>query len=43
MRQGKVFYRDYFVGIMTETNDGDFTFEYDQEYILKFPNQSTFS
>ena len=39
MRQGKVFYQDYFAGIVTETNDGDFTFEYDQEYIQRFPKQ----
>jgi len=39
MRQGKVFYQDHFAGIVTETNDGDFTFEYDQEYIQQFPNQ----
>ncbi|MCO5231543.1 MAG: HipA N-terminal domain-containing protein [Chitinophagales bacterium] len=39
MRQGKVFYQDYFAGIVTETNDGDFTFEYDQEYIQRFSNQ----
>ncbi|MCZ2393849.1 MAG: HipA N-terminal domain-containing protein [Chitinophagales bacterium] len=39
MRQGKVFYQDHFAGIVTETNDGDFTFQYDQEYVQKFPNQ----
>lgn len=39
MRQGKVYYQDHFAGIVTETNDGDFTFEYDQGYIQKFPNK----
>ncbi|MBS1571623.1 MAG: HipA N-terminal domain-containing protein [Bacteroidetes bacterium] len=39
MRQGKVFYQEHFAGIVTETNDSDFTYEYDPEYIQKFPNQ----
>jgi serine/threonine-protein kinase HipA len=29
MRQGKVFYQDQFAGIITETNDGEYWFEYD--------------
>lgn len=44
MRQGKVFYNDDFAGIITETNEGDYLFEYDKTYIHRFPNQSiTFS
>ena len=39
MRQGKVFYQNHFAGVVTETNDGDYTFEYDNDYIQKFPNQ----
>ena len=44
MRQGKVFYNDDFAGIITETNEGDYLFEYDKTYIHRFSNQSiTFS
>ena len=39
MRQGKVFYQNHFAGVVTETNDGDYTFEYDNDYIQKFPYQ----
>lgn len=37
MRQGKVFYQDRFAGIITETEDGEYLFEYDEEYVTKFP------
>lgn len=44
MRQGKVFYKDVFTGIITETNEGEFLFEYDKDYINQYPNQPlTFS
>lgn len=39
MRQGKVFYGKNFAGIITETDDGEFTFTYDSDYIEKFPEQ----
>lgn len=39
MRQGKVFYKDDFAGILTETDDGEYLFEYDEEYIERFPEQ----
>jgi len=37
MRQAKVFYKDKFAGILTETDEGDYKFEYDHEYIEKYP------
>lgn len=40
MRQGKVFYNDDFAGILTETDDGEYLFAYDKEYIKQFPNQA---
>lgn len=44
MRQGKVFFRDYFAGIVTETDEGEYLFAYDKEYIRQFPKQAiTFS
>jgi serine/threonine-protein kinase HipA len=39
MRQAKIFYDTIFCGIVTETNDGDFTFLYNTEYIKNYPNQ----
>ncbi|PWL29002.1 HipA N-terminal domain-containing protein [uncultured Roseivirga sp.] len=38
MRQGKVFYKDSFAGTITETDDGDFLFQYNQAYIREHPN-----
>lgn len=35
MRQGKVFYRDALAGIITETDDGEYVFTYDDQYIEK--------
>lgn len=44
MRQGKVFYKDNFAGIITENDEGEYIFTYEKEYINNFPNQSiTFS
>ncbi|MBD3906491.1 HipA N-terminal domain-containing protein [Chryseobacterium sp. Ch-15] len=39
MRQGKVFYNDIFAGIVTETNDGEYTFVYQPSYIDEYPKQ----
>ena len=39
MRQAKIFYNDIFCGILTETNDGDFTFQYNEGYISNYPDQ----
>ena len=33
MRQGKVFYDNVLAGVLTETNEGDFLFKYDNLYI----------
>lgn len=44
MRQGKVFYKDDLAGILTETDEGEYLFEYDKDYIRRFPKQHiTFS
>lgn len=37
MRQGKVFYKTYFAGIITETNEGDYVFQYDDDYVKNHP------
>ena len=38
MRQGRVYYKDLFAGIITETNDGEYVFRYDEQYVLDHPN-----
>lgn len=37
MRKGKVYYNDNMAGIITETNDGDYIFQYDKEYVKLHP------
>lgn len=37
MRKGKVFYKEHFAGIITETDEGEFVFQYDEHYAAAFP------
>ena len=37
MRQGKVYYKNYLAGIITETNEGEFVFQYDEQYVKDHP------
>ncbi|MCX6277754.1 MAG: HipA N-terminal domain-containing protein [Bacteroidetes bacterium] len=39
MRKGKVFYKEYFAGIIIETNDGEFAFQYDENFVTNHPNE----
>jgi serine/threonine-protein kinase HipA len=39
MRQGKVYYNEYLAGIITETNEGEYVFQYDAEYLKNFPHE----
>ena len=39
MRQGKVYYKDHFAGIVTETNDGEYVFLYDKMYVYDHPQE----
>ena len=38
MRRGKVYYKDHLAGIITETNEGEYVFQYNEQYIKEFPN-----
>lgn len=38
MRQAKILYKDTFAGILTETDDGEFQFQYDAQYVQDHPN-----
>lgn len=37
MRQGNVFYKDFFAGVITETDDGEYVFQYDAQYAKNHP------
>jgi serine/threonine-protein kinase HipA len=39
MRQGKVYYKDNFAGIITETDEGEYAFEYDKDYVKDHPKE----
>lgn len=39
MRQGHVYYKNYLAGIITETNEGEFLFQYDEDYIKEHPDK----
>ena len=39
MRQGKVFYKDYLAGIISETDEGEYIFQYDGQYINDHPDE----
>jgi serine/threonine-protein kinase HipA len=38
MRSGKVYYKDYLAGIITETDDGEYVFQYDGKYVSEHPD-----
>ena len=39
MRSAEIYYKDLLAGILTETNEGEYAFEYDKGYISKYPKQ----
>jgi serine/threonine-protein kinase HipA len=39
MRKGKVFYKEHFAGIITETDDGEFVFLYDENFVIEHPKE----
>lgn len=39
MRKAQIFYQDLLAGLLVETDDGEYTFQYDADYIEKYPNQ----
>ncbi len=39
MRSAEIYYKDLLAGILTETNEGEYTFQYDKEYVTKHPDQ----
>ena len=39
MRQANVLYKEIHAGVLTETDEGEYWFEYDKEYITQYPKQ----
>ncbi len=39
MRAATIYYNKIIAGILTETNDGDYLFNYADDYITNYPNQ----
>ncbi|WP_027125260.1 HipA N-terminal domain-containing protein [Gelidibacter mesophilus] len=39
MRQAKIQYGTIFCGTLTETDDGEFIFKYDDDYVNQYPTQ----
>ncbi|MBP6185676.1 MAG: HipA N-terminal domain-containing protein [Saprospiraceae bacterium] len=37
MRSGKVYYKDLLAGTIIETNDGEYVFQYDEQYVNDHP------
>ncbi len=38
MRKGEVYYKNYFAGIITETDEGEYIFQYDEQYVKNHPD-----
>ena len=39
MRQGKVYYNEHFAGIIKETDEGEYVFQYDPNYVKQYPKE----
>ncbi|GGK21970.1 phosphatidylinositol kinase [Yeosuana aromativorans] len=39
MRQGNVYYKTFFAGTITETDGGDYIFQYDDAYVKEHPSE----
>ena len=39
MKRGKVYYKNHLAGIITESNDGEYIFQYDDQYIENHPTE----
>ena len=39
MRRGEIYYKNLLAGILTETDEGEYTFQYDKRYVTKYPDQ----
>jgi serine/threonine-protein kinase HipA len=37
MRQGRVYYKEFLAGVITETDEGEFIFQYDKQFVKDHP------
>jgi serine/threonine-protein kinase HipA len=40
MRKAAIYYKDYLAGTLTETDDGEYLFQYDEKYIIAHSKES---
>lgn len=40
MRKAAIYYKDWLAGILTETDDGEYTFQYDEKYVSEHSKES---
>ena len=40
MRKAAIYYKEILAGILTETDDGDYTFQYDEKFTIEHPKES---
>lgn len=39
MRKAAIYYKDFFAGILTETDEGEYVFQYEEKHIKEYPKQ----
>lgn len=39
MRKANIYYKDILAGVLVETNEGEYIFTYDEEYVNYYPDQ----
>lgn len=39
MRQGRVYYKKHYAGLITETDDGEYLFQYNDQYAINHPEK----
>lgn len=39
MRQAEIYYKDILAGLLTETDDGEYVFQYSGDYVKSYPDQ----
>lgn len=40
MRKAGIYYKEFRAGILTETDDGEYIFKYDEKYTIEHPKES---
>ena len=40
MRKASIYYKEFLAGILTETDEGEYVFQYEEKYVLEHPKES---